>query len=260
MRLHKSSHVHGPIVLHPSSFDFISFCHIGCFSSIHSFSGNSHLLIIWVRTGSGSHPWGHPRGSSWVETLGEKNETGSERWCKLYIKQSGQEFKLEPSCFEAKIISHFVIEGKIDQRLKFGHNFPLVGFLQLPMYLFFHDPLFKSLVNSHGAMEWYRNSLITSIKSPHNHPMLITSVCNGALSIFKHILLMCFPISQCHPVFRTSANSPFLFWGYCLDLLSQADKGIHLAANPFSDLDQVSEAHQFTSKYLCRLISEILPA
>lgn len=69
-----------------------------------------------------------------------------------------------------------------------------------------------------------------------------------------------FPRSECRPVFRTSINSPFLFWGYCLDLLSQADKGIHLAANPFLDLDQVSEAHPFTSKYLSRLISKILPA
>lgn len=43
---------------------------------------------------------------------------------------------------------------------------------------------------------------------------------------------------------------PLCFRGYCSDLLSQADNGIHLAADPFSDLDQVSEARRFTSKYL----------
>lgn len=39
-----------------------------------------------------------------------------------------------------------------------------------------------------------------------------------------------------------------LFWGYCSNLVSKADKGIHLAANPFSDLDQVSETNPVRSK------------
>lgn len=74
------------------------------------------------------------------------------------------------------MISHFVIEGKITQLSKFGYNFPLVSFPQLPMWLFFHDPLFKSLVTMDGAMETSRNSLIPSIKTPHNQPTLITNV------------------------------------------------------------------------------------
>lgn len=51
-----------------------------------------------------------------------------------------------------------------------------------------------------------------------------------------------------------------LFWGYCSNLDSQADKGIHLAANPFSDSVQVSEANSVWSKYVCCLISKILQA
>lgn len=72
---------------------------------------------------------------------------------------------------------------------------------------------------------------------------------------------ICFSIQSLRcQAFGTSANSPSLFWGYCSNLVSLADKGIHLAANPFSDSDQVSEAVPFRSKYLFCLISKILPA
>lgn len=64
----------------------------------------------------------------------------------------------------------------------------------------------------------------------------------------------------CHTALGTSANSASLFWGYCSNLVSQADKGIHLAANPFSDSDRVSQAHPVRSKYVCCLIIKILPA
>lgn len=48
--------------------------------------------------------------------------------------------------------------------------------------------------------------------------------------------------------------------GSCANLVSPADKGIHLAANPLSDSHQVSAAAPFRSKYLVCLISKILPA
>lgn len=108
------------------------------------------------------------------------------------------------------------------------------------------------------------------IKSPHKCCMLMmTNVLWGRrnedwICFQGHIVdrFIYFPIQSLYvaETFGTLANSPSLFWGYCSNLVSQADKGIHLAANPFSDLDQVSEAHPFRSKYLCCLISKILPA
>lgn len=70
--------------------------------------------------------------------------------------------------------------------------------------------------------------------------------------------VICFSIQSL--AFGTLTNFPSLFLAYCWNLVSQADKGIHLAANPFSDLDQVLEAQPFGSKYLFCLISNVLPA
>ena len=75
-----------------------------------------------------------------------------------------------------------------------------------------------------------------------------------------YIRLFIYAKSLCRPASGASANSTSLFWGYCSNLVSQADKGIHLTANPFSDLYQVSEAHPVRSKYVCCLIFKILPA
>lgn len=86
-----------------------------------------------------------------------------------------------------------------------------------------------------------------------------TSLCFQGHDVDRSVYLYIQSLRVAWPP-ETSANSPSLFRGYCSNLVSQADKGIHLAANPFSDLDQVSEAHPIRSKYVCCLISKILPA